>query len=216
MAACRLIPLMQPLVDPQCAEPITPVLPMGGLQNTLRNYVPGGRPLAEGIVPVADAYCHTDPTFALGISMSVIHAVALARALDMHMNSLAHMAGAYFAATFPEAAERFALARDSNNDRTRLWQDEKLDITERTGSFPLFMLMATAAVATRDPEVFRKTTRRNGFLDRTSAFDDDVALQERVERLFADMMAAGPRPPASPSRDALVALASETEPVQHR
>jgi 2-polyprenyl-6-methoxyphenol hydroxylase-like FAD-dependent oxidoreductase len=213
MGACRLIPLMQPLVDPEFATPITPVLPMGGLQNTLRNYAPGGRLVAEGIIPVADAYCHTDPTFALGISMSVIHAVELARALATNLNSLAHIAGLYFASTFPEAAERFDMARDSNNDRTRRWQGEPLDITKRTGSFPLFMLMATAAVATRDPDVFRKTTRRIGFLDRTSAFDDDVALQERVERLFAEMMAAGPRPPSGPTREALLELVSATEPA---
>ena len=35
MAACRSIPLMQPLVDPQFAGPITPVLPMGSLRNTV-------------------------------------------------------------------------------------------------------------------------------------------------------------------------------------
>jgi 2-polyprenyl-6-methoxyphenol hydroxylase-like FAD-dependent oxidoreductase len=214
MAACSAIPLLQPLVDPTFSEPITPVLPMGGLQNTLRNYAPGGRPVAEGIVPVADAYCHTDPTFALGISMSIMHAVELARALATNLNSLGHIAGLYFAATFPEAAERFAMARDTNNDRSRRWQGESLDISKRTGSFPLFMMMATAAVAMRDPDVFRKTTRRLGFLDRTSVFDDDIALQERVERLFVEMMSTGPRPPSGPSRDAMLALAGATEPAR--
>jgi len=206
MAACRSIPLMQPLVDPEFATPITSVLPMGSLHNTLRNYAPGGRPVATGIIPVADAYCHTNPNFALGVSMSLLHAVELTRAIAAHPDEPEEVAAAYFAATFSEAAERFAMARDSDNDRTLMWQGEKLDLSKRTGSYPLFMLVAASAVAMRDPDVFSKVTRRAGFLDRTEVFDADFNLQERVERIFSEMMSAGPRPPAGPTRDAMVAL----------
>lgn len=206
MAVCRSIPLLQPLVDPQFAEPITPVLPMGGLQNTLRNYAPGGRPIALGVVPVGDAYCHTDPTFALGLSMSLIHSVEIVRALATHPGDPEKQARTYYAATMPEAAERFLLARDTDNARAQAWQGERLDLTRRSGSFPLFMLIAASAAAMRDPDVFRKATRRSGFLDRTAIFDDDVELQERVEYLFAEMMAGAPRVPVGPGRDALLAL----------
>ena len=126
-----------------------------------------------GIFPVADSYCHTDPTSALGLSMSLIHAVELRRALAEHPSEPMDMTAAYFTATFPEAAERFALARDANNDRTRMWQGEKLDTMKRSGSYPLFVISAGGAVAMRDPEVFRKFTRRIGFLDRTSEFDTE-------------------------------------------
>ncbi|MEP6776232.1 MAG: FAD-dependent oxidoreductase [Chloroflexota bacterium] len=206
MAACRSIPLLLPLVDPHFAEPITPVLPMGGLQNTLRNYAPNGRPVALGVVPVGDAYCHTDPSFALGLSMSLIHPVELAHALEAHPGDPEKQVRAYFASTMPETAERFALARDTDNARAQVWQGEKLDPTRRSGSFPLFMLVAASAVGARDPEVFRKATRRTGFLDRTAIFDDDVELQERVERLFAEIMVGAPRMPVGPSRDALLDL----------
>ncbi len=205
MTACRSIPVLQQLVDPQFAEPITSVLPMGSLQNTLRNYAPDGQPVAHSIIPVGDAFCHTDPSFAFGLSMSLVHAVELAAALAAHPDEPADQVSAYFAATQPEAAERFALARDTLNARTRVWRGEKLDPTKRSGSFPLFMLVATSVVAMRDPEVFSKSRRRFGFLDRTGVFDNDIELQERVERLFAEMMAAGPRPPVGPSRSALLA-----------
>ena len=102
MAACSAIPMLQSLVDPEIADPITPVLPMGSLQNTLRNYVPNGQPVALGIIPVGDAYVHTDATFALGLSMSLIHTVALGRALAAHPSEPADMAVHYFAATLPE------------------------------------------------------------------------------------------------------------------
>jgi 2-polyprenyl-6-methoxyphenol hydroxylase-like FAD-dependent oxidoreductase len=205
MAACRAIPLLRQLTEAAFAAPLSAVAPMGSIQNTLRDYAPEGRPVAEGIVSVGDAYCHTDPSFALGLSMSLIHGQELARALAAHPDAPAELARAYRAATLPEAAERFALARDTNDARTRTWQGERLDASRRTGSFPLFMLVATSVAAMCDVEVFRRSTRRTGFLDRTAVFDDDVALQERVERLFAEMMATAPRPPPGPSRDALLA-----------
>lgn len=205
MAACRSIPLMQPLVNPQFADPITPVLPMGSLQNMVRDYFPGGEAVAAGIVPVGDAYCHSDPTFALGVSMSVIHAVELARSIAAHPGAPATAAAAYFTSTLPEVAERYALARDTDNARMRVWQGEKLDATKRTGSYPLFMVVAASTVATRDPEVFLKVMRRVGLLDSTAVFDNNIQLQERVERRFAEMIAASPPPPTGPTRDALLA-----------
>lgn len=83
---------------------------------------------------------------------------------------------------------------------------ERLDVSRRTGCFPLFMLVAAGATALSDPEIFRRTARRAAFLDRMAAFDDDQALQERVERLFAAMLASGPPPPAGPLRDELLGL----------
>jgi hypothetical protein len=42
--------------------------------------------------------------------------------------------------------------------------------------------------------------RRNYFLDPLSVLDDDVAMQERIERIFADLRAKPqPRPGASRS-----------------
>ena len=70
------------------------------------------------------------------------------------------------------------------------------------------MLVACGATSMRDPEMFRRTVRRNGFLDRTAVFDDDLALQERVGRLFADVHAAGPSRPGPPRDDLVTLLAA--------
>ena len=85
----------------------------GAFQNTLRNYAPTGRPVAVGIIAVADAYGHTDPTFALGLSMSLVHARLWPALLRRTRSEPVAMATDYFAATFPEAAERYALATAS-------------------------------------------------------------------------------------------------------
>jgi len=45
--------------------------------------------------------------------------------------------------------------------------------------------------------------RRNYFLDPLSVLDDDVPMQERIERLFADLRAR-PQPRPGPSRSELI------------
>jgi len=81
----------------------------------------------------------------------------------------------------------------------------------RSGAYQLFALAAGSAAVFSDPEVFRAVVRRIGFLDRTAVLDDDVALQERIERIFAELM-ANPRPPAGPPRGNFFALWMESRP----
>ncbi len=57
------------------ARPITDVMPMGGLMNVDRTGDPG----VSGIVATGDAFCHTDPAFAYGLSFALAHAQALGR-----------------------------------------------------------------------------------------------------------------------------------------
>jgi hypothetical protein len=209
LAACRAMPVLAPLTADDFAEPITPVLPMGRLQNTLRVYLHGGQPTATGFFPVGDACCHTSPAFALGLSMSLLHPLAVARALAEHSDDPVAQALAYWDAVLPEARERYEFIRSADEARTRAWRGERLDVSRRTGCFPLFMLVAAGATALSDPEIFRRTARRAAFLDRMAVFDDDQALQERVERLFAAMLESGPPPPAGPPRGELLALLDE-------
>ena len=210
LAACRAMPVLAPLTADEFAEPITPVLPMGRLQNTLRVYLHGGEPTATGFFPVGDACCHTTPAFALGLSMSLLHPLAVARALAERSDDPVAQALAYWDAVLPEARERYEFIRSADEARTRAWRGERLDVSRRTRCFPLFMLVAAGATALSDPEIFRRTVRRAAFLDRMAVFDDDRALQERVERLFAAMLESG-LPRAGPPRDALLALLGEVE-----
>jgi hypothetical protein len=55
---------------------------MGQLRNTLRETCVNGTPLVTGLIPIGDARCHTNPTFAYGLSLSLGHARALADAAD--------------------------------------------------------------------------------------------------------------------------------------
>lgn len=146
--------------------------------------------------------------FALGLSQSIIHAFAVAAALD-DSNDLDAATSAYHAEVEPEALERYALVRAADDARRRLWHGEKVDFAHRGGDYQLFLLAAGAAAAFVDPDVFRAVVRRTGFLDRTDVLDHDVPLQERIERIFSDLTSR-PRPAAGPSRETLLAVIAES------
>lgn len=201
-AAAASMSALDSWTNPDTAEAITGVLPMGSLQNTLR-IPPENGPLALGVIGLADAVCHTDPVLALGLSFSLIHARALAAVLRDH-GDLADVAQAFDAATRPEMEERFAFASAIDDQRSRRWAGEQVDIAHRDGgAYELFSFAAGAAAALVDPEVFRVVVRRNSFLDPLGGLDDDVALQERIETLFGELTAA-PRPAPGPSREELL------------
>jgi 2-polyprenyl-6-methoxyphenol hydroxylase-like FAD-dependent oxidoreductase len=192
-AAIATVPLLSRWVNPELAEPITPVLPMGSLQNTIHRY---DGSIAR-LFPMADALCHTDPFLALGLSFSLIHGRAIARALREHDADDAPRA--YLADVQSECSERFELAAAVDDARVRLWTGGPVDYAHRRGDYGLFSLVAAGAVATVDAEVFRVFLRRIGMLDRTRVLDENVALQERIEQRFAEWMTQA-RPPMGPSR----------------
>jgi hypothetical protein len=63
------MPALVPWLHPDQSEPLTPVLPMGSLQNLHRSLVVDGQPVAVGVQPIGDALCHTNFTFAYGASL---------------------------------------------------------------------------------------------------------------------------------------------------
>jgi 2-polyprenyl-6-methoxyphenol hydroxylase-like FAD-dependent oxidoreductase len=199
-AAVERIPALRQWVDPELVEPITDVLPMAGLRNTLRDYEPSAH---VGLFPVGDAYCHTDPVLAHGLAFSIIHAAALTDALREH-DDLRDAGDAYSAATQPALRERYALATALDGQRLRMWQGEPVDVTSPDGDYALFSMVAGGAAAQVDPDIFRIFVRRIGLLDSTQVLDGDVTLQRRIESMFAELRSR-PRPAPGPDRAGMVA-----------
>ncbi len=202
-AATALMPALHSWTNADTATPITGVLPMGSLQNTLRTPL-GVRPPTIGLISIGDALCHTDPVFALGLSFALVEAGALATALDAHGSDLESTAMAFDAAVRTEMDERFRLATAVDDLRLRAWSGESIDLGHRDGgAYPLFVMAAGGAAALVDGDVFRSVVRRAYFLDPLSVLDDDVAMQVRIERLFGELRAM-PRPRPGPTRDDLL------------
>jgi 2-polyprenyl-6-methoxyphenol hydroxylase-like FAD-dependent oxidoreductase len=199
-AAAAQVPTLHSWVDPSLVEPITDVLPMAGLRNSIAGYEPR---TALGVVPVGDAYCHTDPVLAHGLSFALVHATAVARALTDH-GELADAQAAYRVAVLPALRERYDLATALDEQRLRMWLGQPVDFRHADGDYALFTMVAGTAVASVDPVVAEVFVRRIGLLDSTRVLDDDKAMQRRIEDIFAEL-AARPRPPVGPSREEMLA-----------
>ena len=198
-AACAAISPLDVMTSAEHARPITGVMPMGGLMNVDRT----GDPLVPGIVAAGDAFCHTDPAFAYGLSFALAHAHALARA-SAEAPDVDAIVERYRAQAGPEARERHTLACATGAARSLRWSGADVDIARRDGSYPLFSFVGALAAAPHDDTVLRRTIRRIGLLDRTSVFDEDDALHARIESVLSGL-AARPPSPLGPPRDELLA-----------
>jgi 2-polyprenyl-6-methoxyphenol hydroxylase-like FAD-dependent oxidoreductase len=58
-------------------EPITDVLPMGGILDRYRRFVVDGEPVATGFATVGDAWACTNPSAGRGLSLGLVHAQRL-------------------------------------------------------------------------------------------------------------------------------------------
>jgi hypothetical protein len=185
------------------ARPITDVMPMGGLMNVERT----GDPLVSGIVAAGDAFCHTDPAFAYGLSFALAHAQASARATE-EATDVDAIVERYRTDAGPEARERHALACATDAARSLRWSGEPVELGRRDGCYPLFSFVGALAAAPHDDAVLRRTVRRIGLLDRTAVFDRDDALHDRIETILG-RLAARPSSPAGPPRAELLARLAE-------
>jgi hypothetical protein len=148
MAAALAMPALVPWVHPDHSEAVSPVLPMGSLQNVHRSLVVDGEPVAVGIQPIGDALCHTNPTFAYGASLSIHHGFTLAKVAGESDDS-AGIARAFDAAVGADAAARFDVVSAEDRDRLRHWKGEPIDVRKPTDSMALFLRLTAFPAATK-------------------------------------------------------------------
>jgi 2-polyprenyl-6-methoxyphenol hydroxylase-like FAD-dependent oxidoreductase len=203
-AACAAITPLDVMTSSDYARPITDVMPMGGLMNVDRT----GNPGTSGVIAVGDAFCHTDPAFAYGLSFALVHAQALAHATAEGPDVDA-IAERYRAQAGPEARERHALACATDAARSARWRGEPLEIGHRTGSYPLFSFIGALTAAPHDDAILRRTIRRIGLLDRTAVFDEDDGLHDRIETVLAGLATRPASPPGPPRDEMLARLAKQ-------
>ena len=204
-AATAAIPSLHSWTNSDVADPITDVLPMGSLQNTIRGRA-GARPAAIGVIGVGDTICHTDPAMALGLTFSLLHARALAGALRDNPTDMESAALAFDAAARPDMEARFQFSSEMDESRSRMWAGESVDYRRRDGgNYALFTVAAGTAAAMLDGDVFRRVVARNSMLEPLGVLDADGAMLSKIEELFGAMIArGGPRP--GPTRAEMLAL----------
>jgi hypothetical protein len=174
---------------------------MGSLQNLHRSLVVDGEPVATGIQPVGDALCHTNPTFALGASLSVTHGFALAQLADETGFGRDLVLGCD-ETIGADAASRFDAVSAEDRDRIRLWKGEQIDIRDPRDSMALFLRLTAYPASMADADLFRAVARRVNALDPPDAMERDDVLLARAMELAGD----APRPRIGPTREELLAL----------
>jgi 2-polyprenyl-6-methoxyphenol hydroxylase-like FAD-dependent oxidoreductase len=80
-------------------EPITDVLPMGGVTDRYRRFVVDGAPVATGVVAVGDAWACTNPVGGRGMTMGLMHALGTAEVVRHHLDDPLALARAQDAMT---------------------------------------------------------------------------------------------------------------------
>jgi 2-polyprenyl-6-methoxyphenol hydroxylase-like FAD-dependent oxidoreductase len=206
-AAVRTMPALNAWTNADTSEPITGVMPMGSLRNTLQASSLDGS-AAIGLIGVGDAVCHTDPVASLGLAFALSHARRLADALRDN-DDLVEAAHAFDVAARPEMEERYAYVSAIDQTRTRLWAGESIDYTHASGgAYPFFTYAATGVAPLAHGDVFRAVVRRNTFLDPLAVLDENPEMQAQLEGFYADLAAAG-RPRSGPSRGELLEIITD-------
>jgi 2-polyprenyl-6-methoxyphenol hydroxylase-like FAD-dependent oxidoreductase len=205
-AATRLMPALDTWTNADTATPITDVLPMGSLQNTIRS-LPDDQPAAIGLISVGDCLCHTDPVLSLGLSFALIHARLLVAALRDHGSDLMAAALAFDALARPEMDERFDYVSAIDDTRTRLWAGEAIDYTRADGgAYPFFTYAAAGVASLAGGDLARVLARRNSFLDPLAVLDGDTDMQRELERFHGRMAAMSRRQHRTPREELIGAM----------
>lgn len=199
------LPALASWLEP--SDPVRGVLPMGQLRNQLLNVVDDNGPLLTGLIPIADARCHTNPTFAFGASLSLWHAVRLADLADRAIDDIDLVT--YFESEVgADMSARFYAVSAEDRDRARWWSGEPIDITDPAVSLPLFLRFIVYPTAARDPALLRAVARRINALDPVGRLAGHPELLDRARALHAE--SAGDRPSMPPRSLILAVLAADS------
>jgi hypothetical protein len=185
-------------------DPITDVLPMGGIVDRYRRFRVGDRPVATGIAAVGDACACTNPSNGRGMSLGLMHVQRLRDVIRDHLADPLELAEAWDAVT--EAELRPWYRENLEEDRVRIAEIAKLrqglEPTSEPGSRAALHAALLAAVP-YDADAFRAHVAWRSCLTRLEETFANQAFVERVHEIARDRE----RPPlAGPNQSQLLEL----------
>jgi flavin-dependent dehydrogenase len=180
------------------------VITMAKLEDRRRRFVLDGVPVATGVLPLADAWACTNPSVGRGISIGMIHAVALRDQLRSEVDDPYELALAWHDTTsatvepYYESTlfhDRHRLAELSAGAESRAY--------DGGDAWELWHRFTHGSNA--DPDLFRAYLSVAGVLE---VADDVLARPEIVERCHAVGADWRDAPVFGPSREEIVAIAN--------
>ncbi len=186
-------------------EPITDVRILAGLRNGIRRRATVAPP-ALGLVLVGDAFMHTDPALARGVTIAVLSAARLAETVAEHRDEV-DRATAWTAELALLADTYYDDVLDRDADRTELWRatwEGRSPLVRPVAEDVLFGDLARSMVT--DAQVWLALQRAMNLLAApSSAWAPDVVTRVRAIR---DAGGLPPMPPVPTTGEVLAAAAS--------
>jgi 2-polyprenyl-6-methoxyphenol hydroxylase-like FAD-dependent oxidoreductase len=182
-------------------RPITDVLPMAGILDRYRRFVVGDRPVATGFAAVGDAWACTNPSAGRGISVGMIHAQLLRRAVRDHLGDPAGFVRAWDERTEQQVAP--FVRNQIHADRVRLAEMNALR-EGRKWTPPDSMMTRLISAAAYDADVFRAFLETHLCL----ALPQEVVQRPGVADTIEQWGHKAPPPFPGPDRQRLLELLS--------
>ena len=188
-------------------EPITAVLPVGGVVDRHRRFIVDGAPIATGIVPVGDSWACTNPSVGRGITLGLIHSLGTAEVVGQHLNNPLELALAHDAMTQSQAAPWY---HDTVNGDRQTRQANNAAIEGREfapPSDPALQVAAAFPIAMMyDADLFRAFMEVGSML---TLARDVMARPGMPQRIMEVAAAHDSIAPPGPSRDELLRMLAQ-------
>lgn len=182
-------------------DPLSDIEPFGGLRDIVRDYAPGGVPVADGLLAVGDAYAATNPFLGRGLSLGAIQAVVLRDAVaDLGSSGSAAVTGR-FVQLMGERADPYIQATVGyGRHRVAQIEAEAAGISYRTDDPSWAASSALATGLRSDPVLLRAYHEIAGVLALPGEVFADSNLRQRLGPWFG----SAPYPTDHPGRAALL------------
>lgn len=193
-AAVKLLPQAAHWID---AHPIDDrVTVMAKIEDRIRDFAPGGRPVVTGVLAVGDSWACTNPSLGRGVSMGLMHAVRLRQLLSqVGADDPFELASRWYEITRSEMEPWYRSTL--NYDRHRLAQAEAIIEDKLFTSEDAEWLLQTSlqARALEHPDLLRSNLELQMLLRRADEILGDSAVTTRLEDeggSAADQRSLGP------------------------
>jgi 2-polyprenyl-6-methoxyphenol hydroxylase-like FAD-dependent oxidoreductase len=202
-AVVRLLPLAAHWLD-GCEAIDDRVAVMAKIEDRIRDIAPDGRPVATGVLNVADSWACTNPSLGRGASVGIVHAAALRDLLRSEATADPWELGTRWAAVTAEIVEPY-YRQTLNYDRHRL-AEIRAHIEGRpyeTDDDQWHLIKGLEAMGFEDPDILRANLEV-AMVMRTS--DDVFTDADFRERVLEGGRRAAAEPHIGPTRQELLAV----------
>jgi len=183
------------------AEPITDVKLMAKIEDRQRTYVVDGKPVATGVLALADAWACTNPSLGRGMSIGIVHAAALRSLLrEVPLDEPSALASRWHELTLEHVEPHFASTLTF--DRHRLAEIEAImeGRPYEPDDIGWTLTKALEGSMTKDPDLLR------GFIEIVSLLDTGENVLSRPGMAEKAMALADLTPLPGPDRAELLSL----------